>query len=154
MSKDFGERLKRALKEAGYSQKSASEALGLSKNAMTNYVGGRIPEATILYRIAKLCSVTMEWLLTGEGERETVKTQATRKEASGYAGADLTPGEIEFIAKVRQLTRDNRIKVEGIVEGLLLGQGSETCQQDGTVTSSRSMSGNGREEAAAISETA
>lgn len=66
MSVEFGKRLKKALKKAGYSQAKATEKLELSKNAITNYVAGRIPEAAILHNLAKLCNVSMEWLLTGE----------------------------------------------------------------------------------------
>lgn len=154
VSKDFGERLKQALKEAGYSQKSASEVLGLSKNAMTNYAGGRIPEAMILYRIAKLCSVSMEWLLTGEGERGAVEARIANAEVSSYSstGTDLSPQEIEFVAKIRQLTKENRIKVEGIVEGLLMSQ--DSYPQSRTGTSSRSTNGYEREESAAKSKLA
>lgn len=66
LGNNFGERLKNALSNAGYSQKRATEILELSKNAITNYVSGRIPDTLILHKLAKLCSVSMEWLLVGE----------------------------------------------------------------------------------------
>lgn len=64
---DFGTRLKAALKAAGLTQKEAARLLNISESAMCNYARGRIPEAKILYRIARLCNCSMEWLIAGEG---------------------------------------------------------------------------------------
>lgn len=62
---NFGERLRIALKASGYTQYKITKELNLSKNAITNYVNGRVPKAEILYSIAKMLNVSMEWLLTG-----------------------------------------------------------------------------------------
>jgi transcriptional regulator with XRE-family HTH domain len=146
MSKEFGERLKKALNEAGHTQKSASEELGLSKNAMTNYAGGRIPEAMILYRIAKLSSVSMEWLLTGEEHAPNGDQVSSTEEGAHLPGLEVEVRDIELLTKIKQLSRDNRIKVEGVIEGMLLGQGGASQPTRNVGTSSRSISG---EEAAA-----
>jgi len=66
VSKEFGERLKKCLKDAGYTQIKATEELKLSKNAILNYTKGRIPEANILHELSKLCNISMEYLLTGK----------------------------------------------------------------------------------------
>lgn len=68
MFENFGSRLREALETANLTQKAVAEKLGITPQAMNNYVNGRIPETTILFGIAKLCSVSMEWLLTGEGD--------------------------------------------------------------------------------------
>ncbi|RPF46819.1 DNA-binding XRE family transcriptional regulator [Thermodesulfitimonas autotrophica] len=62
----FGRRLKQALKEAGLTQKEAARTVGVTEQAMSNYVSGRIPEARILYRLARLCGRPMEWFLADE----------------------------------------------------------------------------------------
>lgn len=90
MEHKFGERLKVALKKAGYSQKSATEKLGLSKNALTNYVAGRIPEALILYNLSQLCSVSMEWLLTGKEEFDESLKVIEKKEITVTGKRQIT----------------------------------------------------------------
>ena len=67
-SKEFGDRLRKALKVKGLTQIEAANLISITKNAMNNYVQGRIPETTILYKLALLCSVSMEWLLSGQGK--------------------------------------------------------------------------------------
>lgn len=62
---EFGTRLKGCLKNAGFTQKSATDKLNLSKNAILNYTKGRVPTAQILHQLAQLCGVSMEYLLTG-----------------------------------------------------------------------------------------
>lgn len=63
---DFSDRLKLAIKAADITQKDLADKVKVSKTAMNNYANGRIPEATILLRISKICNTSMEWLLTGE----------------------------------------------------------------------------------------
>ncbi len=108
MTDNFGERLKLALKRAGYSQKKATEELQLSKNAITNYVAGRIPDAQILYKLAKLCSVSMEWLLTGE---EYIPKQES-----------LNPDESELLELFRKLPYRDQLKAIGYMESALSNQ--------------------------------
>lgn len=127
----FGARLKSAIKKTGLTQKSAAEKLNISTQALTNYISkNRIPEAMILYRIAKLCSVTMEWLLTGEDQTIIEEPGITEKNGGIYPGnIHLLPEETRVLNKFRQLSRDKQIKVEGIIEGLLICQECETRQE-------------------------
>lgn len=107
MSNEFGDRLKECLKNIGYTQKRATEELGLSKNAIANYVAGRIPDALILYKIAKLCSVSMEWLLTGH--------DPLIQSPSANSTDEL---EEHFLNKYRELSPSNRMKVLGYMDAL------------------------------------
>lgn len=67
----FGERLKMALEEAGYTRNQAAEKLELSQSSLSNYIlKNRIPDATILLNISELLGVSMEWLLTGDVSRK------------------------------------------------------------------------------------
>lgn len=99
MSEEFGERLKKCLKEAGYTQLKATEELQLSKNAILNYTKGRIPEANILHALSKLCNVSMEYLLTGKSNFDK-----------------LTEKEINLLEKYNLLDHENKIKVEGYID--------------------------------------
>ncbi len=109
---DFGERLKIALKEAGYTQARATEELELSKNAITNYVGGRIPDATILYKLSKLIGVSMEWLLTGiESHKEEIE-----EENASDNSLVLTDTEKDMIAKFQVLDYDDKKEVLCIID--------------------------------------
>ncbi|MEW6771130.1 MAG: helix-turn-helix transcriptional regulator [Bacillota bacterium] len=64
----FSSRLRQALKEKGLTQKEAARAIGVTEQAMSNYVSGRIPEARILFRLARLCHRPMEWFLAEDDE--------------------------------------------------------------------------------------
>lgn len=101
---NFGERLKDTLKQAGYTQAKATEELGLSRNAITNYVGGRIPDATILYKLSNLLGVSMEWLLTGiEDASGTIES---RDDSDGYSA--LTNIEKDMVKKFKVLKQEDK----------------------------------------------
>ncbi|MDW5298730.1 MAG: helix-turn-helix domain-containing protein [Sedimentibacter sp.] len=99
MNEDFGTRLKRCLKDAGYTQVKATETLQLSKNAILNYTKGRIPEANILYELAKICNLSMEYLLTGKEEL-----------------TNLTEDELNLLSKYNLLNDKNKGKVENFID--------------------------------------
>lgn len=80
---EFGKRLKKALDHAGLSQLEAAKMLGLNKDSLTNYVKGRLPKAEILRELARVCSVSVDWLLTGNGPGPGEK-QETEKDP-GFA---------------------------------------------------------------------
>ena len=54
-----------------------SKKLEISYQAARNYLGGRLPDANILIKIAKNTPFSLNWLLTGEGERYIEKKPAT-----------------------------------------------------------------------------
>jgi transcriptional regulator with XRE-family HTH domain len=63
------ERLKSIVEASGLTQRELAEALGISQPAVSQYLRGRMPQADVLYRLAKLGNCSMEWLLTGEQPR-------------------------------------------------------------------------------------
>ncbi len=139
----FGDRIKESIKKSGLSQKQVAEQAGITTQALTNYVKkDRIPEAIILYKLSKLCSVSMEWLLIGEEHPYESQPQNTTSVLNpSINGMSILPEDLELLAKVRQLLRDNRIRVEGIIDGLIMGQ-------DKKQKSYGLKDGAGREEAA------
>lgn len=133
---EFAERLRLALKRAGYTQKRATEELKLSKNAITNYMNGRIPDAAILYRLSKLLDVTMEWLLEGDGQplsmasNDYASAQADYIDVEHIKPADneeissddmpnnlieLTEDEHDLINKYRQISLNDKEEISAIL---------------------------------------
>src|SRR5262249_10510614 len=71
----FASRLR--ILRAGRSLRDFAEEIGVSAPTVQNYERGRLPEAEVLYRIAVIHGVTMEWLLMGEEHhREQISTEA------------------------------------------------------------------------------
>lgn len=65
--KELGARLKIAIKNSGKTQKEIANLLGISENALVNYVKGkRVPDAILAYKIAQLCDIDLVWLFLGK----------------------------------------------------------------------------------------
>jgi len=79
---EFGKRLEQYLFQAGFSKKKLAEEAGVSPSAVGTYINeGRIPEAPILLKIARLLNKSMEELLTGKTANQET-SQIDIKEAS------------------------------------------------------------------------
>ena len=57
--------------ETGITQKDMAGLLGVSQPAISVYLAGRLPPPAVLLGIARLGNTSVEWLLTGEGQRES-----------------------------------------------------------------------------------
>lgn len=110
----FGDRLKKAIKEAGLTQKELSEILRIHQETITNYVKGTIPRADILLKIAEILNVSPAWLLNGK-ERATEVTHRDpdfgARLAEALAARGITVEQAASALEVRQE------KVEGILAG-------------------------------------
>lgn len=110
----FGERLKMALEEAGYTRNQAAEKLELSQSSLSNYIlKNRIPDATILLNISELLGVSMEWLLTGDVSRKYLSAIPLDKPEKN---SSLISDEKELLSLYRQLSERNQLKVLGMIE--------------------------------------
>jgi transcriptional regulator with XRE-family HTH domain len=109
----FGERLKIALKSSGYTQAKITEELNLSKNAITNYVNGRLPKADILYDIAKTLNVSMEWLLTGTESNSKFNDEKT---SFNKNLVELNEKELNVVNMYRKLNNDTQRLIDGMLE--------------------------------------
>lgn len=148
--KKFGERLRDAIKLANTTQKDLADKIGVTKTAVNNYVGGRIPDATILYKICKSLNISMEWLLDGEDQKQTnvvfdkeefdlitlynkcdenQKEDVLEKIKSYLLAPDynfersistLSEDEVKIIELFRRLNTKDKIKIEGIIESKLM----------------------------------
>jgi len=65
-NKEIAFRISQIMQQAGFTQKTLADYLGISQPAVSQYLRGRIPPADILYQLAQLGQTTMEWVLTGQ----------------------------------------------------------------------------------------
>ena len=67
-SKEFGERLEGLIKKSGLNVNKLAKKTNINPPLIWNYIKlGRIPEAPILYKLAKEFNISMEELLNGKG---------------------------------------------------------------------------------------
>lgn len=84
MFEDIANRLKAARKKTGYTQKQMGEAIGSSLSAWQDYEAGKsIPGGNALAGLSRL-GVDINWLLTGEGGKESVKVFLETINAEDY----------------------------------------------------------------------
>ena len=65
----FGDRLIKLLTQADIRPKDLATRIEVAPEVVEACLKGKVPEAEVLYRIAKALDATMEWLLTGEEAR-------------------------------------------------------------------------------------
>jgi len=56
-----------SLRQHGETKGKLAGRLGIHPNSISNYLGGRVPDAKVLARIRQATGVSIEWLLTGAG---------------------------------------------------------------------------------------
>ena len=64
--KKFGERLKKEIKKAGYTQESFAVELDTNVTTIRSYFNGTMPKADKILNIARALNTTVEYLLTGD----------------------------------------------------------------------------------------
>lgn len=72
MKTTLAQRLKKARKLSGLSQKELGEAVGISQAAIQKIEVGNAQNSTKLIEIAKVLRVSPEWLSSGNGEEPTI----------------------------------------------------------------------------------
>lgn len=81
-------RIRRIMRDLGHTQAGLAEVLETTQPAISKYLGGRIPPAEVLYRLAALGGVSMEWLLTGIEPRSAQKIAEPSGTYRTYISAD------------------------------------------------------------------
>ncbi|GAB1102135.1 XRE family transcriptional regulator [Shewanella algae] len=84
----FADRLKLAMDEAGYTQASLGEAIGMAQPSVWKLVTGKTKNTRKLYEIARVLRVNPDWLLTGKGQKEM---------AGGSSNKNEIPDESEWV---------------------------------------------------------
>jgi len=87
-AKDLGKRLAEARKKCGKSQEQVAWHTGVKRNTISNYESGyTIPNCDFLYKFAKFCGVSADYLLYGSDYKAT---------------------EIHFLSKYKQLSEEQK----------------------------------------------
>lgn len=134
----IGLRIKDLRKGHGISQKKLAESIGVSAGNVGEWELGRSkPGADALISLSRYFNVSTDWLLTGMAA-DTQKLEQTS------VGIDLSPDEIELIAKYRLLSDRHKGRIEGHIDALL----GDTSAANQNTTSSYSKNGSGEEAAA------
>jgi transcriptional regulator with XRE-family HTH domain len=94
---EFSERLKRLIYERGLNQRKLSMSIGIASSAITAYVQGRVPESSILSKIAKELNTSMEYLLWGE-EMPSPKEPIMSSEEKPIQVGDKDGGNMRSLA--------------------------------------------------------
>ena len=72
---EFNERLSNLLNESGISQRELAKEINIDEAALSKYVSGvRKPRMDILVNIARVLSVSVEYLATGNNRNEDFNT--------------------------------------------------------------------------------
>jgi transcriptional regulator with XRE-family HTH domain len=121
--KEFSERLKQAMEEAGYSdKKELGVLLNLTAQAVRKWCEAEsIPSAEHAPRLAEVLGVRRAWLLDGE---LPMRPLSMAEKDSRYAAGDLSLSAEEFrvVANLRSLPHDLRAVVTQMLEVMKLDQ--------------------------------
>ncbi len=71
-STSFGERLKAARTQAGLSQYDLEEKSGVKQSIISRLERGILKKSTDIVSLANACNVSVYWLQTGQGEKNSV----------------------------------------------------------------------------------
>jgi len=71
---DFRSRLREEIEFSGKQFKEVAAEAGITKSTMDSYVGaqGSMPSADVAVRLAKALGVSVEYLVTGQGEEKLI----------------------------------------------------------------------------------
>ncbi|QPR66863.1 helix-turn-helix transcriptional regulator [Lysinibacillus macroides] len=132
---EIGKRIKQLRGQRNVKAIELAEAIGASQGNISDWENDKkksTPTAKYLIAIANFFDVSLDWLMTGE--ERTIEQET------------LNFDETDLAKKINLLTHDEKLKLEGIIEGFLLAR--ELYNKK--VTSPNSTSG----EEAATDETA
>ncbi len=104
-----GERIKEI--RGGLTQAVFAELLGIKTNALCRYEKGRIPDESILNKIAAYGNTTVKWLLRGD-DRHAAQIQEYTPEDYSAALSDIeTELLIQSVIKSEEVIKARRLKL-------------------------------------------
>lgn len=95
---EFGKRFTEIIEESGISNAKLTELAEISKNNISNYKNGQIPNATTLYKLSQILGKSMEYIIAGK------------------ESGNLTPEEQKLIDCYRQASRSNQQLILAMAE--------------------------------------
>ncbi len=96
------DRLREIMKKLKVNQQEFARLVGISQPAISLYLKGRIPPADVLYRIARLGGVSMEWLLGAEEAADATSFRVSENRPAYGKEAVLLELWNELPAEVQQ----------------------------------------------------
>lgn len=109
----IGKRIKELRTSIELSQKELAENLGVSRGNVGDWESEKSkPGADALLNLSEYFNVTVDWLLSGKEPDARISGQ----------GFNLKPADIELLAKFHQLEDTEQLKIEGMIDGLLLSR--------------------------------
>lgn len=67
---EFGKRFTEIIEKSGISNAKLTELAEISKNNISNYKNGQIPNATTLYKLSQILGISMEYIIAGKEPEE------------------------------------------------------------------------------------
>ncbi|MEI7841749.1 MAG: helix-turn-helix transcriptional regulator [Gallionellaceae bacterium] len=108
-------RIKKARSEKGWSQADLSRRMFVSQPSVAAWESGRkAPHTKNLARLAMLLEVSVEWLTTGRGDKNTVSTLATQETSADW----MLPEERRLLDYFGNLKPHQRTTLLGFLESL------------------------------------
>lgn len=78
MPSSFGERVRQARDRAGLGQQDLARKVGVSLTTIQNYEGGQYPKGEIAVQLANALNCSLDWLLAGLGDGESLSAVELR----------------------------------------------------------------------------
>jgi len=101
----IGKRIDKVIKNSNLSQKDFAEKIGISEQAIGNYINNRrFPKAEILLKMKQTFNVSVDWLLTGKNDTEKKDTNQVSEPREVYKATPIV--EISPEAKANCLVAD------------------------------------------------
>ena len=85
----IGDRVRRARKKAGLTQKELGDAVGVKQATISGLEKGDSRSSAYLVQIARVCGVNADWLATGNGEEIMKLNDTLRKVEQGRREAEI-----------------------------------------------------------------
>lgn len=112
--KGFGDRLRSAIKDSGYSQKEISEILQINQDTITNYVKEKsLPKVDILFKLCNLLKISSDWLIFGVRDCDK---ESCIGNISDNDSINLTSTEKDMIFKFRNLDYEDQQDAMDIID--------------------------------------
>lgn len=136
----IGQRIKNLRTDLKYTQEQLAELIDKTKSNVSGYENDKFePSAQTIIALCKVFNISSDYLLFGT-TNDTLKLEQKNT-------ISFTESEIDLLKKIVALNRDEKMRIEGIIDGILI---AKDLQVDKKAKSSNLISG----EEAATDETA
>jgi len=96
----------------GFKKKDFCERIGISQNAYSNYVNGRVPTIEILKKMIDEFGINGHWLMTGEGVLFGAPAATAPEPARNPGGEARNTHDQEYVIELLEENRQLRRRVE------------------------------------------